>query len=111
MRKTLRTYKTTKFQPDNFWITLWRTPFRKQLMFCVRFVRHLHSLTPLLLARRGSNLHRLVKARPNYSASYLRHTWLRIGTCRPGSFALSITIEPSPKLAVYSMFRQISLSS
>jgi uncharacterized protein len=62
--------------PENkhFWTTL-----RKAWLFCVLFVRHLRALLPLLMSRRGSNLYRLVKARPEIIrivlTSYLAANW------------------------------------
>ena len=62
MHGTLRTHETAKRQAGSFWIAR-RSPFRKTLLFSVLFIRHLRALMPLLLAPRGSNLRKLIKAR------------------------------------------------
>jgi uncharacterized protein VirK/YbjX len=61
MRKTLLTHKVPSGAAR---AVRERTSFSKKLLFSIFFVRHLRALMPLLLARRGSNLHRLVKACP-----------------------------------------------
>jgi uncharacterized protein VirK/YbjX len=67
MRNTLRTYRAADSGfggDDNLWSAVWRSSFRKKLLFPFFLVRHLGALMPLLRARGGSNLSRLVKARP-----------------------------------------------
>jgi len=62
-----------------FWTKLTNTPFRKTALWAILFARHLGALVPLLLARQGSNLHRLVKARPEIFelvlAPYVAANW------------------------------------
>ena len=67
VRKRLHAYQAPGSQYSGIkyvWTALTRSPVHKALLCCILFVRHLPSLMPLLMARRGSNLHRLVKARP-----------------------------------------------
>lgn len=75
----LRTYKAIHRQADHPAAVLRRTPVHKLLLYCVLFARHLRDLAPLLLARRGSNLHRLVTARPEILkialAPYVSANW------------------------------------
>jgi len=67
MYKVLRTYPADVVRLPglrHFWAVLLRLPIRKTLLFCVLCVRYLPALMPMLTARPGSNLHRLLKARP-----------------------------------------------
>jgi uncharacterized protein VirK/YbjX len=56
-----------------------KMPIRKKLLYSFLFVRHLHTLMPLLLAPRGTNLRTLVNAYPeilgNMLASYVAANW------------------------------------
>jgi len=77
MLKALRTHKAA--DTEQIWKVLKRTSLRKTLRFGVAFVRHLPALMPLLLARRGSNLRRLVNTRPEIFrivlTSYMAAGW------------------------------------
>jgi uncharacterized protein VirK/YbjX len=64
MKKTLRTHKVANLDAGHWWAALRRAPLRKSLRLCAHFVRHFPALMPLLFAPRGSNLRRLITARP-----------------------------------------------
>ncbi len=75
----LRTYHAVDREPVNAWVVLRKTPLRKLLRFCFLFVRNQRTLWPMLSARPGSNLHRLIKARPEVFkvvlTSYVAANW------------------------------------
>lgn len=56
--------KQVVFPDYDIWAALREMSYRKKLLFPFLFVRHLHSLMPLLLAPRGGNLRRLVTTYP-----------------------------------------------
>lgn len=62
MASTLRTHIATN--NERAWAIASRTVFHKNMRFMALFIRHLPTLMPLLFARSGSNLRRLICARP-----------------------------------------------
>jgi uncharacterized protein VirK/YbjX len=64
MLTTLRQRRKMAAPAYDLWAALWEMPLRKKFLYSLLFARHLHTLMPLLLAPRGSNVRRLLNAHP-----------------------------------------------